>query len=46
LIIDLAAPTAGGEVTLRTIVSVLLTFAAVVVSGIAPRAATRVRSSG
>jgi transporter family-2 protein len=39
--IDLAAPTAGGDVTVRTLVSVLLTFAAVVISGMPPRAVRR-----
>ena len=37
LVLDLAAPAAGREVTVRTVVSVLLTFVAAVVSGMTPR---------
>jgi transporter family-2 protein len=38
MVIDLIAPAAGAGVTLRTVVSILLTFAAVAVSGLGARA--------
>ena len=42
IVVDLFAPAAGEGVTLRTVVSVLLTFLAVVVSGMVPRRSVRV----
>ncbi len=42
ILVDLFAPAAGEVVTLRTVVSVLLTFLAVAVSGMVPRRSARV----
>jgi bacterial/archaeal transporter family-2 protein len=41
LVLDLAAPAAGREVTIRTVISVLLTFAAVAVSGMSLQRTSR-----
>lgn len=45
LVLDLAAPAAGREVTIRTVVSVLLTFAAAAVSGMTLPRTSRASSS-